>query len=120
MGILRLLGLAKLSDFEKAVKDLAASMKEKSEYVGKYRTEKMAHEITKSQLAHERMTKTAYEKGTKFRLLQAENGEFYFNLVARNGQVICTSQMYNSKRGRANGLRSFRKNAPIAEVEDLT
>lgn len=39
------------------------------------------------------------------------NGEFQFNLVAGNGQVILTSQGYASKASCMNGVESVRTNA---------
>lgn len=53
--------------------------------------------------------------------LVARNSQFYFNLKsAHNGQVIGTSEMYTSEQGRENGIESVKRNAPIAEVADLT
>jgi uncharacterized protein YegP (UPF0339 family) len=40
-----------------------------------------------------------------------------FNLKAGNGQIIGTSQMYESEAGRDNGIASVQKNAPDAEVK---
>lgn len=48
----------------------------------------------------------------------ASNGKYYFTLKAGNGQVIGTSQMYESASGRDNGIESVKKNAPDASVED--
>lgn len=45
-----------------------------------------------------------------------ESGKFRFNLKAGNGQVIGTSQNYESEDGRNNGIESVKKNAPDAEV----
>ena len=50
--------------------------------------------------------------------LMAGNGKFYFNLKAGNGQVVDTSQMYESEGGRDNGIASVKTNAPDAPVED--
>lgn len=47
---------------------------------------------------------------------EAANGKFYFNLKAANGQVIGSSQMYQSEDSRDNGIESVKKNAPDAEV----
>jgi uncharacterized protein YegP (UPF0339 family) len=55
-----------------------------------------------------------YEKKT------ATNGKYFFNLKATNGQVIGTSEMYESSSGRDNGIASVKKNAPDATVEDTT
>lgn len=48
------------------------------------------------------------------------NGKYYFNLTASNGQVIGTSELYESTTGRDNGIDSVKTNAPQATVEDLS
>lgn len=50
----------------------------------------------------------------------ASDGSHYFNLTAVNTKIIGTSQMYASAQGRDNGIDSVRKNAPKAEVIDLS
>lgn len=50
----------------------------------------------------------------------AANGKFHFNLKAGNGQIIGSSQMYESEQGRDNGINSVMENAPSATVEDET
>ena len=47
----------------------------------------------------------------KFVISTRANGEFQFNLVAGNGQVILTSQGYNAKASCMNGVESVRTNA---------
>lgn len=47
-------------------------------------------------------------------------GEPYFVLKARNGEPIGRSEMYTSRSGRDNGIRSVETNAPGARVDDLT
>ena len=54
----------------------------------------------------------------KFLLKQAKNGQFYFNLTAKNGQVIATSEMYTSKSACENGIASVKENAPEADTEE--
>lgn len=56
----------------------------------------------------------------KFEKKTSTNGKFYFNLKATNGQVIGTSEMYESERSCDNGINSVATNAPDATVEDLT
>ncbi|HAD15096.1 MAG TPA: hypothetical protein DCF33_21950 [Saprospirales bacterium] len=51
---------------------------------------------------------------------ESSNGKFYFNLKAGNGQVIGSSQMYESEAGRDNGIESVKTNAPDATVDDET
>ncbi len=56
----------------------------------------------------------------KYERKEAKNGKFYFNLKATNGQIIGSSQMYASVDSRDNGIESVKKNAPDAEIVDLT
>ncbi|WP_445712934.1 YegP family protein [Flavobacterium sp.] len=57
---------------------------------------------------------------TRFERLEAKNGKPYFNLKATNGQIIGTSEMYESIASRENGIESVKKNAPDASVDDQT
>lgn len=50
----------------------------------------------------------------------AKDGSPYFNVVAGNGQVIGTSQMYSDESARDTGIRSVMENAPAATVVDNT
>lgn len=56
----------------------------------------------------------------RFEVLESKNGKHYFNLKATNGQIIGTSQMYESAAGCQNGVESVKKNAPEAEINDET
>jgi uncharacterized protein len=51
---------------------------------------------------------------------ESTSGKPMFNLKATNGQVIGTSELYESVAARENGIESVKKNAPDATVEDLT
>ena len=57
---------------------------------------------------------------TKFVLKKGSSGKFHFNLQAANGQVIATSETYESKAAAINGIESVKKNAPVAEIDDQT
>ena len=46
-----------------------------------------------------------------FELKTAKNGETYFNLLAGNGQIILSSEMYSSKSAALNGIASVQENA---------
>lgn len=48
----------------------------------------------------------------KFELKKSKNDKFFFNLLAGNGQIIMSSEMYESKASAQNGIASVRKNAP--------
>jgi uncharacterized protein YegP (UPF0339 family) len=45
---------------------------------------------------------------------------FVFHLKAGNGETIGISEVYSSEKSCRKGIDSVRKNAVIAEVEDLT
>ena len=46
----------------------------------------------------------------KYELKTSANGKFHFNLKAANGQVILSSEMYESRAAADNGIESVRKN----------
>jgi len=54
-----------------------------------------------------------------FEKKETDSGKFRFNLKASNGQVIGTSQNYDSEAGRDNGIDSVRRNAPDAAVVEV-
>lgn len=43
----------------------------------------------------------------------SKNGKFFFNLKAENGEIIGTSELYESEAARENGIYSVIKNASI-------
>lgn len=45
-----------------------------------------------------------------FELKKAKNGDFFFNLVAANGQGILKSEMYSSRSSAENGIASVQQN----------
>ena len=47
----------------------------------------------------------------KFKINKSRNGKHHFNLVAGNGQVILSSEMYETKKAAENGVKSVKKNA---------
>jgi uncharacterized protein YegP (UPF0339 family) len=57
---------------------------------------------------------------SKFDYKIASNGKPYFNLKATNGQIIGTSQLYESEASRDNGIASVKTNAPEAIIDDRT
>lgn len=50
----------------------------------------------------------------------SQSGKHMFNLRATNGQVVGTSELYESTSARDNGIESVKKNAPDAKLDDLT
>ena len=49
----------------------------------------------------------------KFELKKSSNGQFIFNLLAGNGQVVLSSETYESRSGALGGIESVRNNAPV-------
>lgn len=64
--------------------------------------------------------KTNSQEDAKFERNTARDGRCYFNLKAGNGQIIGTSQMYETDNGMENGIESVKSNAPNASVEEQT
>src|SRR5689334_2285565 len=64
--------------------------------------------------------KTNAPKDERYEKKTSTNGKHFFVLKATNGQVIGQSEMYESASGRDNGIESVKRNAPIAEVSDLS
>jgi uncharacterized protein YegP (UPF0339 family) len=56
----------------------------------------------------------------KFALTKASNGQFRFNLVASNGQVVATSESYTRKTSALETIASIQKNAGSATIDDET
>lgn len=56
----------------------------------------------------------------RFESKVAKNGKFHFNLKATNGQVIGSSEMYESQSTCENGIVSVKKNTVDAKIEDKT
>ena len=47
----------------------------------------------------------------KYDLKKSPRGKHMFNLKAANGQIILTSELYESKKAAENGITSVKKNA---------
>ena len=50
----------------------------------------------------------------KFELKKSKNDKFYFSLLAGNGQVILSSEMYEARASAVNGIESVKKHAADA------
>jgi uncharacterized protein YegP (UPF0339 family) len=51
----------------------------------------------------------------QYELKKSKNGKHFFNLLATNGEIILTSQMYASKAGARKGIAFVRSNAGNAD-----
>jgi uncharacterized protein YegP (UPF0339 family) len=47
----------------------------------------------------------------KFQMYEGKNGQFYFRLIAKNGQNVLGSEGYSSKAACKGGIESVKKNA---------
>ena len=56
----------------------------------------------------------------RFQTKQTSSGKHRFNLTATNGQVIGTSESYESESGCSNGMKSVAASAAGAEIDDQT
>jgi uncharacterized protein YegP (UPF0339 family) len=56
----------------------------------------------------------------KFELYKDGGGKFRFRLKAANGEVIASSEAYESKASAQNGIQSVKANAADAAVDDQT
>jgi uncharacterized protein len=54
----------------------------------------------------------------KFVIKKGSSGQYHFNLVSTNGQVVATSERYVTKDGCKDGIEAVRRLAPDATVED--
>ena len=57
----------------------------------------------------------------KFGVKLASTGEFYFNLIADDGDILLSSELYHAKNSAENGVASVKKNAAdLARYERQT
>ncbi|HRB69292.1 MAG TPA: YegP family protein [Chitinophagales bacterium] len=56
----------------------------------------------------------------RFEKKESKNGKPFFNLKAGNGQIIGSSELYETTASRDNGIESVKNNAPDASVEEAT
>ncbi len=56
----------------------------------------------------------------KFVVKKGSTGKFRFNLFSTNGQIVATSEAYNTKASAMGGIRSVKSLAADAVIEDQT
>ena len=49
---------------------------------------------------------------------RSSDRQYIFNLIARNRQVIGTSERYRSEQSRENGISAVKRYAPTADLKD--
>jgi uncharacterized protein YegP (UPF0339 family) len=62
--------------------------------------------------------RTNSQDDNRFERKTSSNDKPYFNLKATNGQIIGSSEMYESTASMENGISSVKSNAPDASIED--
>ncbi|UPT69901.1 MAG: YegP family protein [Flavobacterium sp. JAD_PAG50586_2] len=50
----------------------------------------------------------------------SQNGKYYFVLKSGNGEIIGVSRMYTDSSDRDNSIAKVKRDAPIAETEELS
>lgn len=56
----------------------------------------------------------------KFVVKKGSTGKFRFSLLSTNGQIVATSEAYNSKASAMGGIRAVKALAADAAIEDQT
>jgi uncharacterized protein YegP (UPF0339 family) len=56
----------------------------------------------------------------RFVVGKASNGQYYFNLVAGNNEVVATSETYHQKASALSTIQSIKDSAGGAQVVDNT
>ncbi len=54
----------------------------------------------------------------KFVIKKGTTGKYRFALHASNGEIIATSEHYNSKQSCMGGIEAVKRAAPTAAIED--
>lgn len=55
----------------------------------------------------------------KFEIYKDAKGQYRFRLKAPNGEIIALGESYSSRNACIDGIESVKKNAPIAEIEEV-
>ncbi len=55
-----------------------------------------------------------------YEVKETKNGKWHFNLLAKNKQIIGSSQVYKGLSGMKNGIKSVKKNAPDAPIVEIS
>lgn len=53
-----------------------------------------------------------------FRIFSGEDGQWYFTLVAANGEVVAGGEGYTTKQSAKDGVEAVRRAAAEAEVKE--
>lgn len=61
-----------------------------------------------------------YHRGMKFKIKKNAHDQYYWVLVARNGEPICTSDPYESRESAVKSINLLKLDARSAEIVDTT
>jgi uncharacterized protein YegP (UPF0339 family) len=59
-------------------------------------------------------------KKNRFKILIADDGQFWWHLQAKNNKIVCSSQMFPTKEACIKGARWAKKKARKAKILDYT
>jgi uncharacterized protein len=60
------------------------------------------------------------EDDSGYFITESKDGQYFFVLKARNGQVLATSRAHTTKQSAEDGIRAVRGTATAAKVFDTT
>lgn len=86
--------------------------------------ERVMYEVEKAEIEDRTVRSAHAEKyGAKavsrFEISKDQKGEYRFRLLGADGKSMLLSQGYTAKASCQNGIRSVKRNAPDAEVEEI-
>ncbi len=56
----------------------------------------------------------------RFEMHKSKDNKYFFVLIAPNNEIICISETYNEKQSCSDGIKSVKKYALSALIEDKT
>ena len=59
-------------------------------------------------------------KNAKYVIEKSEDGQFYFTLIASNGEPLSVSEMYPTKSNAKRGIEAMHRAASTMKVKDNT
>jgi len=59
-------------------------------------------------------------KTATFDIKRSKDDQFYFVLVAPNGETIASSELYTTKLNAKAGINAVKEYAPVAKIDDKT
>jgi len=60
------------------------------------------------------------QNDNRYQLCESQNGKFYFNIKASNGQIVATSSLFASEAERDEAISFLKDNAATMRIDDLS